>query len=100
MGSVTAVSASSRFPCPDRERRTTLDAENGPESRRTGVPHVLHILQHTFCSHLAMRVNSVDSGAGGSPEFGDHAAVHAPDSSHVIGNDQSADQTTPTWQSF
>ena len=99
-GSVTDASASSWFPCPRWERRTTIDAEDGPESREVGssssggatrgphsAPHVLFALSH------AWRVSAVDSGTGGSPELGDHAAVYAPDSSHVRGDGQAAEST-------
>jgi integrase len=39
------------------------DAEDGPEShgwaaRRAKVPAEIHILRHTYCSHLAMRRGS------------------------------------------
>ncbi|HIC55901.1 MAG TPA: hypothetical protein EYO94_00760 [Acidobacteria bacterium] len=30
-------------------------------ARRAGVPHGVHILRHTFCSHLAMRGGSARS---------------------------------------
>jgi len=99
-GSVTESSASSQSPCPRWERRTTVDAEDGPESRQMGsspsggatrgphsAPHVLFAFSH------AWRGSAVDSGTGGSPELGDHAAVHAPDSSHVRGDDQVAKST-------
>ena len=100
LGSVTDASASSWFPCPRWERRTTIDAEDGPESREVdssssggttrgphSAPHVLFAFSH------AWRVSAVDSGTGGSPELGDHAAVYAPDSSHVRGDGQAAEST-------
>ena len=50
-------------------------------------PHVLFAFSH------AWRVSAVDSGTGGSPELGDHAAVYAPDSRHVRGDGQAAEST-------
>ena len=58
-------------------------ATRGPHS----APHVLFAFSH------AWRVSAVDSGTGGSPELGDHAAVYAPDSSHVRGDGQAAEST-------
>ena len=59
-----------------------VQARIGRAARSAHVRPGVHILRHTFCSHLAMRgcAGSLDSGACGPPRPDDYAAVHAPES--------------------
>ena len=62
----------------------------GAAARRASVKPRVHILRHTFCSHLAMRgapARAIQELAG-HKDLSDDAAVHAPqsggDSMHAI----------------
>ena len=49
-------------------------------ARRANVKPGVHILRHTFCSHLAMsgRACTGHPGTGGTSGLGDNAALYAP----------------------
>ena len=88
------VRSASRVPSSPWSQRVLCKDDGRPLSRQSawtrvrravrlaGVPTGVHILRHTFCSHLAMQgaPGKSDSGAGGTPGDVSHAGLHAPES--------------------
>jgi len=69
--------------------------------RRANVKPGVHILRHTFCSHLAMRGAPAKAiqGAGGPSGPDDDAAIHARESGSARCSDQTARRRHPQpWQ--
>jgi integrase len=78
----------------DRDGKSVTQKVVQVAVRRTGrwanVRPGVHILRHTFCSHLAMRgaAGESDSGARRTPGPLDHAALHSPEPGRARRGDQ------------